>query len=75
MKNNFKKHLRQFSISERDDLFNHPDFTYLEKWILRYTYFENRYIANTCMKLNISKGTYYINKLTLDIKLYYILKK
>lgn len=67
--------LKSLPSTQRDELFNHPDFTYIEKWILRYTYFDNRLVANTCMKLNISKAQYFINKLVLDTKLYYILRR
>lgn len=54
------------------ELVEHPDLTEIEKWLIYYTYAENRMVVNTCRKLGISYAQYTITKNIALTKLYYI---
>lgn len=67
-----KKHLKSLTPDRIEEISKHPDFEYLEKWILYYTYAKKRYVVNTCMKLNISEKQFFITLRETLTKLYYI---
>ena len=67
-----KKYIKTLTEDEIKELSNHPDFEYEEKWVLYYTYAKKRYVANTCMKLNISEKQFFIILREALTKLYYI---
>lgn len=67
-----KEYLKTLRPEEIEDISNHPDFTYTEKWIIFYTYAKKRYVANTCMKLGISEPQFFNILREALIKLYYI---
>lgn len=73
MKNKVKKYLKTKDKNEIKEIVKHPDLTEEEKWIIFYTFAEERLILNTCMKLNMSERRYHILKDQALIKLYYIL--
>ncbi len=79
MKNKVKKYLKFLyknkEIQKIRDLANHPDLTELEKWLVIYTFAENRMVLNTCAKLNISERKFYMIQDNVLIKFYYILSK
>ena len=54
-------------------LVEHPDFTETEKWLIYYTYGEDRMVANTCNKLSISERQFHFMRDVALTKLYYIL--
>ena len=74
MKNKTKKYLKSLTKYQIKDIVKHPDLTELERWLIYYTYGEDRYVLNTCVKLNISERQFYNIKDQALIKLYYILK-
>lgn len=74
MKNKVKKFLKNKTRAEIKEIVNHPDLTETEKWIIYYTFGEDRYVINTCAKLSISERNFYNIKDQALIKLYYILK-
>ena len=74
MKNKTKKYLKSLTKYQIKDIVKHPDLTELERWIIYYTYGKNRYILNTCLKLNILERQFHNIKDQALIKLYYILK-
>ena len=74
MKNKVKKFLKTKTRLEIKEIVNHPDLTETEKWIIYYTFGEDRYVINTCAKLSISERNFYNIKDQALIKLYYILK-
>lgn len=74
MKNKVKKYLKNKTRAEIKEIVNHPDLTETEKWIIYYTFGEDRYVINTCAKLSISERNFYNIKDQALIKLYYILK-
>ena len=51
----------------------HPDLTEEEKWLVYYTYGEERMVLNTCNKLSMSERRFYMVRDIAFIKLYYIL--
>lgn len=77
MKNKVKKYLKSNGIFKNKDkikeIIKHPDLTEDEKWIIYYTFGEDRMVINTCLKLNICERRYYLMKDQALIKLYYIL--
>ena len=73
MKNKVKKFLKTKTRLEIKEIVKHPDLTELEKWILYYTFGEDRYVINTCAKLSISERQFFNIKDQALIKLYYIL--
>ena len=74
MKNKTKKYLKSLTKYQIKDIVKHPDLTELERWLIYYTYGEDRYVLNTCVKLNISEHQFHNIKDQALIKLYYILK-
>lgn len=74
MKNKVKKFLKTKTRLEIKEIVKHPDLTELEKWIIYYTFGEDRYVINTCAKLSISERQFFNIKDQALIKLYYILK-
>lgn len=76
--NKVKKYLKSEGIFKNKDkikeIINHPDLTEEEKWLIYYTYGEDRYIINTARKLNMSESRYHKIKDIALTKLYYILK-
>ena len=74
MKNKVKKYLKTKTRLEIKEIVKHPDLTELEKWIIYYTFGEDRYVVNTCAKLSISERQFFNIKDQALIKLYYILK-
>lgn len=78
MINKVKKHLKSEGIFKNrekiKEIINHPDLTEEEKWLIYYTYGEDRYIVNTAAKLNMSERRFYMVQDKALIKLYYILK-
>ena len=73
MKNKTKKYLKSLTKYQIKDIVKHPDLTELERWLIYYTYGEDRYVLNTCVKLNISERQFHNIKDQVLIKLYYIL--
>lgn len=73
MKNKVKKFLKTKTRLEIKEIVKHPDLTELEKWIIYYTFGEDRYVINTCAKLSISERQFFNIKDQALIKLYYIL--
>jgi F0F1-type ATP synthase gamma subunit len=79
--NKVKKYLKNIakthSLTETKQivkkLVEHPDLTEIEKWLIYYTYGENRMVVNTCRKLGLSDAQYYIAQNLALTKLYYIL--
>ena len=78
MKNKVKTYLKSDGIFKNKlkvkEIVNHPDLTETEKWIIYYTFGEDRYVINTCAKLSISERNFYNIKDQALLKLYYILK-
>lgn len=78
MINKVKRFLKSKGIFKNRDkikeIINHPDLTEEEKWLIYYTYGEDRYIVNTAAKLNMSERRFYMVQDKALIKLYYILK-
>lgn len=74
MKDKVKNYLKNKNKFEIKELIKHPDLSETEKWVIYYAFGEDRYIANICIKLNISERQYHIIKDQALIKLYYILK-
>ena len=73
MKNKVKKYLKMLDKYQIKDLVKHPDLTSDEKWVIYYTFGEDRYVVNTCAKLYISESKFYKIQDEALIKLYYIL--
>jgi hypothetical protein len=71
--NKVKRYLKTLSKDEIKKLVEHPDLTEIEKWLIYYTYGENRMVVNTCRKLGLSDAQYYITQNLALTKLYYIL--
>ena len=67
-----KNYIKSLLPDEIEELSKHPDFEYIERWILYYTYAKKRYVANTCMKLSISEKQFFIILSEALTKLYYI---
>ena len=67
-----KDYIKSLNPEEIEEISKHPDFEYLEKWVLYYTYAKKRYVINTCMKLSISEKQFFIILSEALIKLYYI---
>ena len=73
MINKAKKYLKTLSKAEIKKLIEHPDLTEIEKWLIYYTYGENRMVVNTCRKLGLQETQYYVTQNLALTKLYYIL--
>lgn len=73
LKNKVKKYLKTKNKYEIKEIVNHPDLSEIEKWLIYYTYGEDRYVLNTCAKLNISERHFYNIQDVALTKLYYIL--
>ncbi len=73
MKNKVKKYLRTKNRYEIKEIVNHNDLTEDEKWLIYYTFGEDRLVLNTCAKLNISERQFHNIKDIALIKLNYIL--
>lgn len=75
--NKVKKYLKSDGIFKNKqkikEIINHPDLTEEERWLIYYTYGEDRYIINTAIKLNMSERRFYMVQDKALIKLYYIL--
>lgn len=71
MINKAKKYLKTLSKEEIKKLIEHPDFTYIEKWLIYYCYAEKRMVVNTCRKLAISESEYRLYHKMALLKLYY----
>ena len=56
------------------NIINHPDLTEEERWLIYYTYGEERMVLNTCYKLHVSERQFHNIKDIALTKLYYILK-
>lgn len=54
-------------------LVQHPDLTEIEKWLIYYTYGEDRMVINTCYKLGLSEAQFFNTQRVALTKLYYIL--
>lgn len=68
-----KKYLKTLSKEEIKKIVQHPDLTEIEKWLIYYTYGENRMVVNTCRKLGLQETQYYVTQNLALTKLYYIL--
>nr|DAX84362.1 MAG TPA: hypothetical protein [Caudoviricetes sp.] len=77
MKNKVKKYLKNLykakRIEEIRQLANHPDLTEDEKWLIIYTFAEDRMVINTARKLNMSERKFYNTQDVVLTKLYYII--
>ena len=68
-----KTYLKSKSRSEVKQIVQHPDLTEIEKWLIYYTYGEDRMVINTCYKLGLSEAQYFNTQKLALTKLYYIL--
>lgn len=79
MKNKVKKYLKNLYQTKQTQkiraLANHPDPNEDEKWLIIYTFAEDRMVANTANKLNVSERKFYNIQDSALIKLYYIIFK
>ena len=73
MRNKVKQYLKTKTKEEIKQIVSHPDLTNIEKWLIYYTYGEDRMVINTCFKLNISERQYHNIKDIALTKLYYII--
>ena len=73
MKNKVKKYLKTKNRAEIKEIVKHLDLTETERWLIYYTYGEDRMVLNTCYKLNISERQFHNIKDIALTKLYYIL--
>ena len=77
MKNRVKRYLKNLYQSKQvqkiRNLANHPDLTEDEKWLIIYTFAEDRMVLNTAAKLNVSERKFYNIQDTALTKLYYII--
>lgn len=81
MQSKVKKYLKNIakthSLTETKQivkkLVEHPDLTEIEKWLIYYTYGEDRMVANTCAKLGLGECDFYFKQKLALTKLYYIL--
>ena len=59
MINKVKKYLKSDGVFKNRDkikqIVNHPDLSEEERWLIYYTYGEDRFVINTARKLNISE--------------------
>lgn len=62
MLNRVKRYLKSDGIFKNrekiKEIINHPDLTEEERWLIYYTYAEDRYIINTARKLNMSNSKF-----------------
>lgn len=72
LKNIAKTHSRTETKQIVKKLVQHPDLTEIEKWLIYYTYGEDRMVANTCAKLGLSEPQFHIIQKMALLKLYYI---
>lgn len=73
MKNKAKNYLKTLDKYKIKEIVKHPDLTEIERWLIYYTYGEDRMVINTCYKLNISERQFHNIKDIALTKLYYIL--
>ena len=73
MRNKVKQYLKTKTREEIKQIVKHPDLTEIERWLIYYTYGEDRMVINTCYKLNISERQFHNIKDIALTKLYYIL--
>lgn len=73
MKNKAKNYLKTLDKYKIKEIVKHPDLTDTERWLIYYTYGEERMVINTCYKLNISERQFHNIKDIALTKLYYIL--
>ena len=69
-----KKKLKEMSKSELRALFEKAELDNTERWLLKYAFIDERYVLNTCAKLNISESTYHRLLPIALTKIYYTLK-
>ena len=69
-----KKKLKEMTKPELRALFENAELEETEKWLLKYAYIDERYVLNTCAKLNISESTYHRLLPIALTKIYYTLK-
>lgn len=74
MRNKVKQYLKTKNRAEIKEIVKHPDLTETERWLIYYTYGEDRMVLNTCYKLNISERQFHNIKDIALTKLYYILQ-
>ena len=78
MINKVKKYLKSDGVFKNRDkikqIVNHPDLSEEERWLIYYTYGEDRFVINTARKLNISERQFHTIQNIALTKLYYILK-
>lgn len=67
-----KRFLKDKDKLQIKSLLDHPDFTEQERWVICYTFGENRMVVNTCMKLYLSQSQFHKIQNTALLKLYYI---
>lgn len=70
----FKKKLKSMSSVELKELMNKANLTEFEYWLIKYAFIDERYVLNTCAKLNISESTYHRLLPIALTKIYYTLK-
>ena len=65
-----RQYIKLLSKEQKRQLFKETDLTDDEYWLLTYAYIENRMVANTCRKLNMSEGKYHytLNQALIKIK-------
>ena len=73
MRNKVKQYLKTKNRAEIKEIVKHPDLTETERWLIYYTYGEDRMVLNTCCKLSISERQFHNIKDIALTKLYYIL--
>ena len=54
-----KRKLKNMNKSELRLLFEKAELDNTERWLLKYAFIDERYVLNTCAKLNISESTYH----------------
>lgn len=73
LKNIAKTHTKTETKLIVKKLVQHSDLTEIEKWLIYYTYGEDRMVINTCRKLGLQETQYYVTQNIALTKLYYIL--
>lgn len=69
-----KRKLKNMNKSELRLLFEKAELDNTERWLLKYAFIDERYVLNTCAKLNISESTYHRLLPIALTKIYYTLK-
>lgn len=70
----FKKYLKSLDEEHLKKLFKIAELSELEYWLAYYAIAKKRMVANTCIKLNISRAYYFILYNKILLKLYFTLK-